>query len=157
MGETKRDRIVRVAAQDRFPQGNGTIELAIGPRGERGDVVELSLRRARGKRMRGARFLDRDRNERLLEGEHREIALHAVRQREVGIGPQHGVETIRRIGSIGEVARDEMVEGCGSRCARCRDGKTARIEMHGVAPVLHTRRLSYFRFAADGILCINPQ
>jgi hypothetical protein len=29
MGETERDHIMRMGAQDRLPQGNGTIELAI--------------------------------------------------------------------------------------------------------------------------------
>ena len=50
MRETKCDRVVRVAAQDRFPHGDGTIELAVGPRSQRSDVVALSLRRAGGKR-----------------------------------------------------------------------------------------------------------
>ena len=89
MGETERDGVVRMRAQDRLPRGDGTIELAVGPGGQRGDVVALALRRVGGERLRGARLLERDRNDRLLEGEHREIALHAMREREVRIGLQH--------------------------------------------------------------------
>ena len=88
MGETEGDRIMRMRAQDRLPQGDGAIELAVGPGGQRGDVAALARRGAGGKRLRGARLLDGDRNDGLLEREHGEIALHAMRQREVRIGFQ---------------------------------------------------------------------
>ncbi len=78
MRETEGDHVVRMGAQDRLPRGDGAIELAVGPRGQRGDVVALARCGAGGKRLRGARLLDRDRNDGLLEGEHREIALHAM-------------------------------------------------------------------------------
>ena len=95
MGETEGDHIMRMGAQDRLPRGDGTIELAIGPGGQGGDMVALARRGAGGKRLRGARRLDGDRNDGLLEGEHGEIALHAMSKREVRIGFQHGGETVR--------------------------------------------------------------
>jgi hypothetical protein len=58
-------------------------------------------------------------------------------KREVRIGFQQGGETGRRIGSLGEVAGDEMVEGRGSLGAGGRDGKAAGIAMHGVIPSRH--------------------
>ena len=137
MGETEGDHIMRMGAQDRLPQGDGTIELALGPGGQGGDVAALARGGAGGKRLRGARRLDGDRNDGLLEGEHGEIALHAMREREVRIGFQHGGETGGRIGSVGEVAGDEMVEGSGSLGAGGREGEAAGIEMHGVVPGRH--------------------
>ncbi len=79
VGETERDGIVRMRAQDRLPRGDGAIEIAIGPGSQRSDMVALALRRVDGERLRRARFLERDWDDRLLEGEHREIALHAMR------------------------------------------------------------------------------
>ena len=70
--------------------GDGTIELALGPGGQGGDVAALARGGAGGKRLRGARRLDGDRNDGLLIGEHGEIALHAMSKREVRIGFQHG-------------------------------------------------------------------
>jgi hypothetical protein len=137
MGETEGDRIMRMRAQDRLPQGDGTIELAVGPRGQGGDVAALARGRAGGKRVRSARLLDGDWNGSLLEGEHGEIALHAMREREVRVGFQHGFESVGRIGPVGEVAGDEMVEGSGSLGAGGREGEPADIEMHGVGPSRH--------------------
>src|SRR5262249_17223498 len=42
MGETERDDIVRVVAQDARPRGDGAIELALGPGGRGGDVAALA-------------------------------------------------------------------------------------------------------------------
>ena len=134
----KATTIVRMGAQDRLPRGDGTIELAFGPRGQRGDVAALARRGIGGKRVRGARLLDRDRNDGLLEAEHREVALHAMRQRAVGIGFQQGGEADRRIGPVGQVAGDEMVVGGESLGAGDRDGEAADIEMHGVVPGRHS-------------------
>ena len=128
---------MRMGAQDRFPQGDGAIELALGPGGQRGDVAALARGGAGGKRLRGARRLDGGRNGGLLEGHHGEIALHAMRKREVRIGFQQGGETGRRIGSLGEVAGDEMVVGSGRLGAGGRDGEAAGVEMHGVVPMRH--------------------
>ena len=132
--ETEGNDIVRIGAQDRLPHGDRTIELALAPGSQRGDVTALARSGLGGKRLRGARLLDGDRDDRLLEGEHREIAPHAMRQREVRIGLQHGVETIRRIGPESEVAGDEMIEGRSSLCACGRDGEAACIAMRGVVP-----------------------
>ncbi len=141
MGETEGDYVVRMDAQNRLPQGDRTIELAFGPSGQRGDVAALARGGFGGERLRGARRLDRDRNDRLLESEHGEIALHAMSKREVRIDFQDGGETGGRIGSKGEVAGDEMVEGSGSFGAGGRDGEAAGIEMHGVvlADIAHLR------------------
>jgi hypothetical protein len=57
MGETEGDHITRMGAQDRFPQGDGTIELALRPGGQGGDVVALARGGTGGKRLRGARCL----------------------------------------------------------------------------------------------------
>jgi hypothetical protein len=137
MGETEGDHIMRMRAQDRLPQSDGTIELALSPGGQGCDVAALARGGAGGKRLRGARRLDGDRNDGLLIGEHGEIALHAMSKREVRIGFQHGLKTVGRIGSKGEVAGDEMVEGSGSLGAGGRDGEVAGIEMHGVVPSRH--------------------
>ncbi len=82
MGETEGNHIVRIVTQDRLPRGDGAIELALGPGGHGSDVAALARRGAGGKRLRSARRLHGDRNDGLLEGEHREIALHAMRERE---------------------------------------------------------------------------
>ena len=84
--------------------------------------------------LRGARCLDGGRNGGLLISQHGEITLHAMSKREVRVGFQQGGETGRRIGSLGKVADDEMVEGRGSLGAGGRDGEAAGIEMHGVVP-----------------------
>jgi hypothetical protein len=55
-------------------------------------------------------------------------------KREVRIGFQQSGETDRRIGSLGEVAGDEIVVGSGCLGAGGRDGETAGIEMHSVIP-----------------------
>ena len=60
MGETERDRIMRMLAQDCFPQPDGAIEFALGPGVQRGDVAALARGGAGGKRLRGARRLDGD-------------------------------------------------------------------------------------------------
>ncbi len=114
MGETECDHIMRMGAQDRLPRGDGTIELALRPSRQGCDVAALARRGAGGKRLCGVRGLHGDRNDGLLEREHREIALHAMRERELRIGLQHRVETRGRIGAEGEVAGDQMVEGSGS-------------------------------------------
>ena len=134
MGETECDGVMRMDAQDRLPCGEGTIELALGPRGQGRDMAALARRGVGGKGHRGARLLDGDRNDSLLEREHGEVALHAVRKREVRIGFQHGFESVGRIGPVGEVAGDEMVEGSSRLGAGGREGEAAGIEMHGVVP-----------------------
>ena len=142
MGETEGDHIMRMGAQDRLPQGNGTIEFPLGPGGQGGDMAALAIGSAGGKRLRGARLLDGYRNDGLLEGKHGEIALHAMSKREGRIRFKKGGETGRRIGSLGEVAGDEMVVGSGSLGAGGRERKAAGIEMHAVVPsrnVPHTR------------------
>ncbi len=131
MVETKGDHVVRMGAQDRLPHADGAIDLALGPGAQRGNVSVLARGGAGGQRLCSARCLDRDRNDRLLEPEHGEIALHAMRQREVRIGLQHGLEAVGRIGALGEVAGDEMVEGSGSLGAGGREREAAGIEMHG--------------------------
>src|SRR5262249_11220694 len=137
MGETESDHIERMGAQNRFPQDDGTIELAFGPGGQGGDVVVLARGGAGGKRLCGARRLDGSRNGGLLIGQPGEIALHAMSEREVGMGLQEGGETGGRIGSLGEVAGDDIVVGSGSLGAGGRDGEAAGIEMHGAAPSRH--------------------
>ena len=138
----KATHIQRMGAQDRLPYGDGTFELALGPGGQGGDVAALARRGVGSPRLRGARRHDGGRNDGLLEGEHGEIALHAMRQREVRIGFQQRSETGGRIGSLGEVAGDQMVEGSGSLGAGGREGEAAVIEMHGVVP---SRRFPYTR------------
>src|SRR5215467_13521969 len=57
MRETERDHVERIGAQDRFPQGDGAIELALGPGGQGRDVTALARRGAGGKRLCSARCL----------------------------------------------------------------------------------------------------
>ena len=54
-----------------------------------------------------------------------------------GSASSSACETVGRIGALGEVAGDEMVEGSGSLGAGGRDGEAAGIEMHGVVPGGH--------------------
>ena len=83
------------SAQNRLPQGDGAIEFSLGPGGERGDMGAFARGGAGGKRLRGARRFDGDRNGSLLEGQHGEISLHAMREREVRISLSR---TVRRAG-----------------------------------------------------------
>ena len=138
MGEAERDHIMWMGAQDRFPQGDGPIELSLGPGGQGGDMGAFARRGIGSKRPRGARRLDGGRNGGLLIRHHREIALHAMRKCEVRIGFQQGGETGWRIGSLGEVTCDEMVVGSGSLGAGGRDGEAAGIELHYVALSRHS-------------------
>src|SRR5512144_1712720 len=50
MGETEGNHIERMGAQNRFPHGDSTIELALGPSGQGGDVAALTRGSAGGKR-----------------------------------------------------------------------------------------------------------
>src|SRR5215831_15328155 len=50
MGETEGDHVERIGAQDRLPQGDGPIELTLGPSGQGGDVVALARSGSGGKR-----------------------------------------------------------------------------------------------------------
>ena len=134
MGETEGNDVVRMGAQDRLPRRDGAIELAFRPGSQRGDVAALARRGAGGKRLRRTRRLDGDRNDGLLESQHGEIALHAMRQGKVRSGFQQGGETGGRIRAESEVARDEMVVGGGSLGAGNRKRETAGIAMHGVLP-----------------------
>ena len=81
-----------------------------------------------------ARRLDGDRNDGLLESQHGEITLHAMRQGKVRGGFQQCGETGRRIRAVSEVARDEVVVGGGSLGAGNRKRQAAGIAMHGVLP-----------------------
>ena len=151
MGETERDHIKRMGAQNRFPQGDGTIELALGPGGQGGDVAALARGGTGGERLRGARRLYGGRNSGLLIGHHGEIALHAMSKRELRIGFQQGGETGRRIGPLGEIAGDEMIVGSGSLGAGGRDGEAAGIEMHGVVPSRHFPHTQPIRASLGGL------
>ena len=84
MSETEGDRVMRMLGRIVSHMRDRTIELALGPRGQRGDVAALARGGAGGKRLRGARGFDGDRNDGPLEAEHREIALHAMRERAFG-------------------------------------------------------------------------
>ena len=128
--ETERDDIVWMGAQDRFPHGDGPVEVAFGPCGQGGDVTALALCCLGGQRLRGARRLDGGRHRCLLEGKHREVALHAMRQRKVRVGLQHAVQAGGCIGPVGEVTRDEMVIGRGSLGAGRREREASGVEMH---------------------------
>ena len=121
-------------AQNRLPRREGAIELAVGPCGQGGNVAALARRGARGERLRGSRRVDGDGNDGLLEPEHGEVALHAMRERKVRIGLHYGVETGGRIGSERQVAGDEIVVSSGRPGAGRRDGQATDIEMHGVLP-----------------------
>jgi hypothetical protein len=79
-------------------------------------------------------LLDGDRNDSLLEAEHREIALHAMREREVRIGFQQDFEPVGRVGPVGQVAANHMIVGGGSFSAGGRDGQAADVDVHGVIP-----------------------
>src|SRR5258705_8290942 len=114
-----------MSSQERLPSADGTREPSFGTGGQGGDVATLARGGAGGKRLRGARRLNGDRNNGLLKSEHGEIALHAMSKREVRIGFQHAGETGGRIGSKGGVGGDEMGEGRGSLCAGGRKGGAA--------------------------------
>ena len=134
MGETEGDHVERIGAQNRFPQGDGAIELAVGPGGQGCDVIALARRSAGGARLGSARRLESGRNAGLLIGQHGEIALHAVSKREIRIGFEQGGETVRRIRPLREVSDDEVVVGSGRLGASGRDGQAAGIEIHRFGP-----------------------
>ena len=134
MGQTKGNHVQRVLAQDGLPEAEGAIELALGPRGQRGDVAALSCGGAFAERLGDLRGLHRDRDAELLEGEHGEVALHAVRQRKVRIGFKQGRETGGRIGSKGEVAGNQVVEGGRRPGVGGRKREPAVVEMHRLVP-----------------------
>jgi hypothetical protein len=85
------------------------------------------LARARGsaEAPRRPRGLDRDREIRLLVGQHGEIALEAMRQRKVAIGREHLGKARCHIGAIFQIAQHRAVE----RGRRLRRGRRNRQSM----------------------------
>jgi hypothetical protein len=73
-------------------------------------------------------------------------------KRAIRIGIQQGGEAGGCVGSVGEIARDEMIESGTSLRTGNADRKTAGIEMHGDVGIRHTPMPDPFEHLASMIL-----
>ncbi len=118
MGEPESDHVARMLGQDLVPHADRAPEVAGDPVPQRSDVRPLPgggtghvPLRQRGRLLGGG-------PRRGPEGQHREIALEAVRKPETRVRLEQPREALRQVGPVGKVSRDQVGEGAlGTRGA----------------------------------------
>jgi hypothetical protein len=119
--QAERECVARMRREDLLPYRAGVIRFAIDPRGQRGDVRLFALRRGTGAVPRSLQRCRRKGNLCLLVGQHRQIALETMRQRDMRIPRQQRRQALPGIRAIADVARDRVI-----KCAGCRGGVGAQ-------------------------------
>ena len=125
---------MRMPAEDLLPGAERAVEIAGDPGIERRDMRLLARSGFCAEAPRVLRGVLRDRHVRLLVGEHREIALQAMRERELAVGRKRIREPLARIGAIFQIAHQRAIECGRAFCAR-RNRKPVNVVLHLACPV----------------------
>ena len=113
-----------------FPDAEHAVEIAGDPRFERVHVGALARRRMGAVRARGPRGLHGPRHARLVVGEHGEVTLEALRQRELRIGGERALEVLGRVDLVLEIGEHRAIVR-RARLGRGRDRQSVQIVRHG--------------------------